>query len=79
MAAKKVGEVIGKYKMAKHFDVAITDGSLAAERKQAQVDAEARLDGIYVIRTPVPEAEFGAADAVTAYKNLKYVARLPAH
>ena len=61
--------------MAKHFEVVITDGSLAVERKQAQIDAEARLDGIYVIRTPVPAAELGAADAVTAYKNLKYVER----
>ena len=71
----KVGEVIGKYKMAKHFDVAITDDSLAVERKQDQIDAEARLDGIYVIRTPVPEADLDSAGAVTAYKNLKYVER----
>jgi hypothetical protein len=71
----KIGEVIGKYKMAKHFQVTITDHSLAAERKQDQIQDEARLDGIYVIRTPVPEAELGAADAVTAYKNLKYVER----
>jgi hypothetical protein len=71
----KVGEVIGKYKMAKHFEVAITDHSLTAERKQAQIEDEARLDGIYVIRTPVPAAELGTAEAVTAYKNLKYVER----
>ena len=61
--------------MAKHFDVAITGGSVAVERKQDQIDAEARLDGIYVIRTPVPEADLDSADAVTAYKNLKYVER----
>ncbi len=71
----KVGEVIGKHKMARHFQVTITDDSLAIERKQDQIDAEARLDGIYVIRTPVPEAELGAAGTVTAYKNLKYVER----
>jgi Transposase DDE domain len=71
----KVGEVIGKYKMAKHFEVAITDDSLTAERKQAQIDAEARLDGIYVIRTPLSAAELDAAGTVTAYKNLKYVER----
>jgi hypothetical protein len=69
----KVGEVIGKHKMAKHFEVTITDHSLAVERKQAQIEDEARLDGIYVIRTPVPEPDLGTADAVTAYKNLKYV------
>jgi hypothetical protein len=72
---KKVGEVIGKYKMAKHLDVTITGTSLAIERKQDQIAAEARLDGIYVIRTPLPEAELGAAGTVTAYKNLKYVER----
>jgi hypothetical protein len=71
----KVGEVIGKYKMAKHFEVTITDHRLAVERKQAQIEDEARLDGIYVIRTPVPEPDLGTADAVTAYKNLKYVER----
>ena len=71
----KVGEVIGKHKMAKHFTVTITDTALTVERKQAQIDAEARLDGIYVIRTPVPESELGPAQAVTAYKNLKYVER----
>jgi len=72
---KKAGEVIGKYKMAKHFDVTITDTSLAIDRKQNQISEEARLDGIYVIRTPLPAAELGAAATVTAYKNLKYVER----
>jgi Transposase DDE domain len=72
---KKAGEVIGKYKMAKHFEVTITDTSLTVERKQAQIEEEARLDGIYVIRTPVPETDLDAAGAVTAYKNLKYVER----
>jgi hypothetical protein len=72
---KKVGEVIGKYKMAKHFEVTITDTSLTVERKQAQIQEESRLDGIYVIRTPVPAGDLDAAGAVTAYKNLKYVER----
>jgi hypothetical protein len=72
---KKVGEVINKYKMAKHPDVTITGTTLAAERKQDQIDDEARLDGIYVIRTPLPAAELDAAGTVTACKNLKYVER----
>jgi hypothetical protein len=72
---KAVGEKTGRYKMAKHFEVTITDASLAIERKEDQIREEARLDGIYVIRTPVPEAGLGAADAVTAYKNLKHVER----
>jgi Transposase DDE domain len=70
-----VGQVIGKYKMAKHFNLTITDDSLTIARRQEQIDAEARLDGIYVIRTPVPRSELDAAGAVTAYKNLKHVER----
>jgi hypothetical protein len=70
-----VGKVIGKHKMAKHLNVAITDDSLAVTRRQDSIDAEAALDGIYVIRTPVPQAELDAAGVVTAYKNLKYVER----
>jgi hypothetical protein len=71
----KVGEVIGTCKMAKHFEVTITDDSLAITRKEDQIRAEARLDGIYVIRTPVPAGDLDAPGAVTAYKNLKYVER----
>ncbi|HEX5296334.1 MAG TPA: hypothetical protein VFW50_05040 [Streptosporangiaceae bacterium] len=61
--------------MAKHFTVTITDGGLAIERKHDQIEAEARLDGICVIRTPVPAAGLGTADAVTAYTNLSRVER----
>src|SRR5947209_8877795 len=70
-----VGEVIGKYKMAKHFTITITDTSLAIERKEDQIREEARLDGIYVIRTPVPAEDLDSAGVVTAYKNLKHVER----
>src|SRR6266540_3578987 len=51
-----LGKVIGKYKMAKHFEVTITDTSLTVTRRQDSIGAEALLDGIYVIRTPVPAA-----------------------
>ena len=61
--------------MAKHFEVTITGTSLAIERRHDQIAEEARLDGIYVIRTPLPAAGLGAAGTVTAYKNLKYVER----
>jgi hypothetical protein len=71
----EVGKVISKYKTSKHFDVAITDDSLAAARKQDQIDAEAALDGFYVLRTPIPAGELDAPAAVTAYKNLRYVER----
>src|SRR5438128_1700663 len=70
-----VGKVIGTYKMGKHFEVAITDDSLTVQRRQDQIEEEAALDGIYIIRTPVPPGELDAAGVVTAYKNLKYVER----
>ena len=70
-----VGKVISKYKTGKHFDLTITDTSLAVARDQAQIDAEAALDGFYVLRTPVPASQLDAPGVVTAYKNLKYVER----
>jgi hypothetical protein len=70
-----VGKVISKYKTGKHFDITITDTSLAVTRNQAQVDAEAALDGFYVLRTPVPASQLDATGVVAAYKNLKYVER----
>ena len=71
----EVGKVISTYKTGKHFHVAITDDSLTVTRKQDQIDAEAALDGFYVLRTPVPADELDAAAVVTAYKNLRYVER----
>jgi hypothetical protein len=71
----EVGKVISKYKTAKHFEVTITDDSLAIARRQAQIEQEAALDGFYVLRTPAPAAELNAPAVVTAYKNLKYVER----
>src|SRR5215470_14229908 len=71
----EVGKVISKYKTGKHFGITITDTSLAVTRNQAQIDAEAALDGFYVLRTPVPAAELDSPAVVTSYKNLKYVER----
>jgi hypothetical protein len=71
----EAGKVISRYKTGKHFAVTITDTTLAIERRQDRIDAEAALDGFYVLRTPVPGAELDAAAVVTAYKNLKYVER----
>ena len=67
--------MISKYKTRKHFTVAITDTSLTVTRDQARIDAEAALDGFYVLRTPVPAAELDAPGVVAAYKNLRYVER----
>jgi len=71
----EAGKVITRYKTGKHFTVAITDTTLTVTRKQDQIDAEAALDGFYVLRTPVPAHELDATAVVTAYKNLKYVER----
>ena len=71
----RVGKLINKYKMAKHLDVAITDTTLTITRRQASIDAETALDGIYVIRTSVPPDQLDAAGVVTAYKNLSHVER----
>jgi len=71
----EVGKVISKYKTGKHFAVTITDDSLTVERRQDQIDAEAALDGFYVLRTPIPASQLDGPAVVTAYKNLKYVER----
>ena len=67
--------MISRYKTGKHFAVTITDTTLAVTRKQDQINAEAALDGFYVLRTPVPASQLDAAAVVAAYKNLKYVER----
>jgi len=71
----EAGKVINKYKTGKHFDLAITDDSLTVTRRQAHIDAEAALDGIYVLRTPVSEDQLDAPAVVSAYKNLSRVER----
>ena len=71
----EVGKVITRYKTGKHFEVTITDDSLAVSRRHAQIDEEAALDGLYVIRTPVPASQLDAPGVVTAYKNLSRVER----
>jgi len=71
----EVGKVISKYKTGKHFAVTITDDSLSVARRQDRIDAEAALDGFYVLRTPIPAGQLDAPGVITAYKNLKYVER----
>ena len=70
-----VGAVIGKHKMAKHFELSIEDASFTFRRKEDEIAAEARLDGLYVIRTSLPKEAIGAEDAVSAYKSLSQVER----
>jgi len=71
----KVGEVINKHKVGKHFTLDITDTALTWRRDQPRIDAEAALDGIYVIRTSLDAESLDGPGVVTAYKNLSHVER----
>lgn len=70
-----VGAVIDGHKMGKHFALSITDDSFAYHRKSDSIAREARLDGLYVIRTSLPTETMGAGDAVRAYKGLARIER----
>ncbi len=71
----RVGKVIGKYKVGKHFDLDIKDGAFGFKVSEARVAAEAALDGLYVIRTSVEAADMTAEQAVLNYKRLAEVER----
>jgi len=71
----RVGKVLGKYRMAKHFLCQFEDDSFSFKRNQSSIDREARLDGIYVIRTNVAASLASAEDAVRYYKELSQVER----
>jgi len=73
--ALRVGKVGNHYKMAKHFDLQITDDSFTFTRKDDQIAAEAALDGIYVLRTSLPDHTLGRDDVVGRYKDLADVER----
>ena len=73
--ALAVGAVINHYKVAKHFVVTITDDDLTFERKAEQIDAEAALDGIYVLRTDLKPEVLDTTATVRAYKGLASVER----
>ncbi len=71
----RMGKVVGKYKMAKHFDVRIEDTAFTFSVNNERVTAEAAIDGIYVIRTSVAEKTMTPAAAVLNYKKLAEVER----
>ena len=77
--AAKIGEAVGavlnRRKVAKHFIRTITDNDFVFARDDAAIAAEARLDGVYVLRTPVPQTELDAAATVRSYKALSTVER----
>ena len=73
--ALRVGRVIGRFHMAKHFELSITETTLAYQRKTEAIDAEAALEGLYVIRTSLAAAQLDANATVAAYKSLAHVER----
>jgi transposase len=70
-----VGKVLGHYKMGKHFQLTIEDDRFSCQRKPANIEREASLDGIYVIRTSVPAHALTSQQVVARYKSLSTVER----
>ena len=71
----RAGKVADKYKVAKHFELTITDAAFTFKVKDESVAAEAALDGLYVIRTSVAQTDMTAEQAVLNYKRLAEVER----
>ena len=72
---KKVGKVIDRFKVGKHFTVTIEEDRFSFVRNEEKIGREEALDGIYVIRTSEPAERLSAEDAVRSYKNLTQVER----
>jgi transposase len=73
--ALRVGKVINKFKMAKHFTLQITDDAFTFTRNTEAITAEAALDGIYVVRTSLPDHTLSHGEVVLRYKGLEDVER----
>jgi hypothetical protein len=71
----RVGKVLGRYKVGKHFTIEITDRTFRYQRDEAAIAAETALDGLYVIRTNVPAGRLLAPETVRSYKRLAEVER----
>jgi hypothetical protein len=72
---RKVGQVVGRHKMGKHFELSIADGEFRFARRADAIAREAELDGLYVIRTSEPSERLSAEQVVRSYKNLAEVER----
>jgi hypothetical protein len=72
---RAVGAVVGKHKVAKHFEIEIGEARFVYRRNPEGIAREARLDGVYVVRTSVPAAALDADETVQAYKDLARVER----
>ncbi len=71
--ALKVGNILGRSKVGKHFRITITDDSFTYERDQERINQEKAIDGIYVVRTSVPANNMGPDEIVSSYKGLSRV------
>ncbi|MGH8681091.1 MAG: IS1634 family transposase [Burkholderiales bacterium] len=71
----RVGQVINQYRVAKHFELAIGESTFSFARQHERIAAEAALDGIYIIRTSVGQAQMDAPECVRSYKSLAQVER----
>jgi transposase len=71
----KVGKVLGRYKMGKHFECKIGEGSFTWSRRARSIEQEEKLDGIYVLRTSEPTERLSAEETVRSYKSLAEVER----
>jgi hypothetical protein len=71
----RVGKVLGRFKMGKHFVLSFTDESFSYERNPTSIAEEAALDGVYVLRTSVAPNELATSDVVRSYKRLATVER----
>ena len=71
----QVGPAARRYKVAKHFELQIADERFHFQRKTEQIDAEAALDGIYILRTSLSADELQTVEVVRAYKGLEQVER----
>lgn len=70
-----VGPALKRYRMKKHFQIAITDTTFTYTRNLDTINAEAALDGFYILRTSLTDADLAAGDVVRAYKNLEQAER----
>jgi hypothetical protein len=71
----RVGKVVNQYKVGKHFELEIRDDGFDYRLRNEQIEAEAALDGVYVIRTSLPAQRLDAGDVVRTYKSLSDVER----
>ncbi len=70
-----VGPALKRYRMKKHFEIAITDTTFTYTRKHEQIATEAALDGFYILRTSLTDTALSTGDVVRAYKNLEQAER----